>query len=264
MEAVRPLHQRMGPAQEGGWLDVYGELGQSFEEYRHSQPHLARGERRVIYVLPVGRFTPAQERIVGLAAAYMRRFFNLEVTVKPPIPLGAVPPEYRRGPQIHTAHFLQNTKPPHLPADAAALIAFTAVDLYPGDDMNFVFGEATLRERVGVWSLHRFGRPDASKAEFRLTLLRTLKLATRETGHIFGMLHCAKYECNMSGTNSLEETDRRRADVFPECMAKIAWANGYAPRLRYQRLKEFCRENGLSGEAEFYAAEEVAIKDEGD
>lgn len=77
MEAVRPLHQRMGPAQEGDWLDVYGELGQSFEEYRHSQPHLARGERRVIYVLPVGRFTPAQERIIGLAAAYMRRFFNL-------------------------------------------------------------------------------------------------------------------------------------------------------------------------------------------
>lgn len=130
--------------------------------------------------------------------------------------------------------------------------------------MNFVFGEATLRERVGVWSPHRFGRPDASKAEFRLTLLRTLKLATHETGHIFGMLHCTKYECNMSGTNSLEETDRRRADVFPECMAKIAWANGYAPRLRYQRLKEFCRENGLSDEAEFYAAEEASVNVGGD
>ncbi len=40
-------------------------------------------------------------------------------------------------------------------ADAAALIAFTNYDLYPGETWHFVFGQATFSERVGVYSLYR-------------------------------------------------------------------------------------------------------------
>jgi len=54
-------------------------------------------------------------------------------------------------------------------------IAFTASDLWPGPGWNFVFGLASLRERVGVWSIHRFGNPSKGQAAFTQTLLRTLQ-----------------------------------------------------------------------------------------
>ena len=66
---------------------------------------------------------------------------------------------------------------------------------------------------------------------------------------MFSMHHCTKYECLMSGTNSLAETDRRPIDVCPECMAKIAWLSKIEPATRYKRLAEFCRKNGLDREA---------------
>ena len=54
-------------------------------------------------------------------------------------------------------------------------------------------------------------------------LKRTLKVAAHETGHMFSMRHCTKFECVMSGTNHLAETDRRPIDACPECTAKICW-----------------------------------------
>jgi archaemetzincin len=141
---------------------------------------------------------------------------------------------------------------PSLPADAAALIGFTSSDLFPDETLNFVFGQASLQERVGVWSLYRLGQPDAGEAEFKLTLLRTLKIAAHETGHMFSLQHCKKYECVMNGSNHLGETDRHPLDACPECMAKLSWAAGIDPRVRYARLAEFCAEHGLEAEQRFF------------
>ena len=40
------------------------------------------------------------------------------------------------------------------------MLAITAFDLWPGPGWNFVFGQASLTERVGVWSMARNGDPD--------------------------------------------------------------------------------------------------------
>ena len=64
-----------------------------------------------------------------------------------------------------------------------------------------------------------------------------------ETGHMFSMRHCTKYECLMSGTNHIAETDRRPLDNCPECMAKVAWAMKYDPVERYNALASFWRKN---------------------
>jgi predicted Zn-dependent protease len=40
----------------------------------------------------------------------------------------------------------------YLPEDAFCLLGITMEDLYPNPSWNFVFGEAALRERVGVAS----------------------------------------------------------------------------------------------------------------
>ncbi|MBV9959832.1 MAG: hypothetical protein JO360_15510, partial [Acidobacteria bacterium] len=91
-------------------------------------------------------------------------------------------------------------------------------------------------------------------------LLRTMKLATHETGHMFSIEHCIKYECDMNGTNSLSETDRHPLDVCPECMAKICWATGTDPALRYERLAEFCSAQGFAAEERYFEDSVKALK----
>jgi archaemetzincin len=266
IERVRPLHKIMGPPQPGDWLDTFKEPGQTFDEYLHSNPTRPEGARRVLYVQPLGHFTPAQTRVVALAADFLSHFFALPVRVREPMPMGKVPrAELRDSPfgdgrQIRAGYLMMDVLRPTLPPDAAALIGFTAHDLFPDETLNFVFGQANLSQRVGVWSLFRLGRPDLGEEDFRFTLLHTLKIAAHETGHMFSVQHCTKYECVMNGTNSLGETGRRPLDACPECMAKLCWAAGADPRERYARLAAFCAEHGLAAEQRFFEASARALE----
>lgn len=261
--AIEPLFTPMREPQEYDWLAFNEEQGQTFEQYLGSDPALPHGARRVLYVQPLGDFTDTQRRIVALTARYMSEFFNLHAELKPELPMPNIPAKARRvlprfsstekpRKQILAGYVINEILRPQLPGDAAALIAFTASDLYPEESWHYVFGQASFRERVGVWSLHRLGTPDASQEEFVACLRRTMKLATHETGHMFSIPHCTKYECDMSGTNSLAETDRRPLDYCPECMAKICWATGTDPRERYQKLAAFAQVHGLTDDAHFF------------
>jgi archaemetzincin len=79
-----------------------------------------------------------------------------------------------------------------------------------------------------------------------------MKVATHETGHMFSIPHCTKYECNMCGSNNLAESDRRPVEVCPECLAKICWATDCDPAERFRKLAEFCREQKLEAEQKIY------------
>lgn len=264
METLRPLHRKMGPVQPGDWLASHPERGQTFEEYLRIDPVKPCLVRNTIYVQPVGHFTGPQRRVITLASEFIGLYFNLPVKIKKDLPLSVIPagarrfhPSWRdengeRIPQILTGYVLDEVLKPSLPDDAAAFIAFTGSDLWPGEGWNFVFGQATLRERVGVWSIYRFGRPGAGEEEFRQTLLRTMKTGTHETGHMFSMYHCTAYECNMCGSNNMAESDRRPLWLCPECLAKVCWACEIAPAARYEKLAGFCRKHGLKTEREFY------------
>ncbi len=249
---------------DGDWLDTQKEAGETFEEYVASDPTLPTAERRTIYIQPIGTFTQDQQRAISLTADYMRAFYNLPVKLNAAKPLGNVPKdkqrriEYRNNLQVKTQYFLDDVLPKMLPKDAAALIAFTNYDLYPGDTWSFVFGQATFSERVSVWSLYQFSRP-GQKTDFNQFLDRTLKVAMHETGHMFSMKHCTKYECLMSGTNHLAETDRRPLDNCPECMAKLAWAMKYDPVERYQKLSAFWTKNGRQDQARLMTNKATAV-----
>ena len=258
MEKVAPLHTPLGKPQPGDWLIDHPEPGQTFAEYLASKPVTPQGKRSVIYVQPLGDFTETQRKIVTLTADFMSRTFNRPVKVQKDLPLSLIPDKAKRKhptwgmDQILSTYVLDEVLKPRLPDDAAASIAFTASDLWPGEGWNFVFGQASLRDRVGVWSIHRNGEPEKSDDEFRVCLLRTLKTATHETGHMFSIAHCTKYECNMCGSNNRDEADRQPLEVCPECLAKICWATQADPATRFRKLAEFCKDNGLKPEQDFY------------
>ncbi len=256
---LKPLHRPLEEPKPGDWLHEHREPGQTFRQYVDSRPVVADAKRKVIYIQPLGKFSAAQRKTVKLTADFMGRWFQLPVKVRKDVPLSAIPSSARRvhpswgDRQILTTYVLDKVLKPDLPADAFACIAFTTSDLWPGPGWNFVFGQASLRERVGVWSIYRNSDADAGEAAFRLCLIQTLKTAVHETGHMASMLHCTRYECCMCGSNHRAESDRRPLWLCPECVAKVCWAFKADPIERYQKLAAFCREHGLRTEADFYS-----------
>jgi len=258
MAAVRPLHTRMGQPQPGDWLTEHHEPGQTFARYRAIHPTLPDERRRVLVVQPLGTLSATQRQVIELSADYMGRFFQLPIRIASDLPSSLVPPRARRVhpswgmPQIHAGYVLDELLGPRLPKDAAAYIAFTASDLWPGEGWNFVFGQASLRDRVGVWSIYRNGDPAAGPEAFTRALRRTLKTAVHETAHMFSLEHCTAYQCVMDGANNLEEADRHPLWLCPECMAKLCWAIHVSPIERYRALAEFAAAHGLGREREMF------------
>ncbi|MBM4089164.1 MAG: hypothetical protein FJ276_07015 [Planctomycetes bacterium] len=253
-----PLHSRLAAPKPGEWLDVHEEPGQTYGEYVKGRPVTPDRVRRAIYIQPMGSFDPAQREVIDITAEFMGIYFGLPVRIRPDVSLSSIPAEARRthpswgDKQILTSYVLNRVLRPKLPTDACALIALTTSDLWPGEGWNFVFGQASLVHRVGVWSIYRYGDPNADEKSFRLCLRRTLKTATHETGHMFSMTHCTLYECNMCGSNHQAESDRRPMWLCPHCLAKLCHATGADPQERFRKLISFCKTHGFAAEQTFW------------
>ena len=263
MTKIGPFFKPMGKPGPWDWLASHKEPGQTFEEYINSDPTLLTKERMILYVLPLGKFTPKEKEIIDIAAGYLEAFYGVPVEELPRQDLRRPTKAddsrklaYTNNVQIRTGYILDSILAPQLPKGAAALIALTNEDLFPDPTMNFVFGQASFENRVGIYSLNRLEK----NTNYDTFLRRTLKIASHETGHMFSMHHCTKYECVMSGTNYLGETDSRPIDACPECMAKIAWLSGVSPKDRYIRLAAFCRKNGLVKEADDFLKKAKAVE----
>ncbi len=256
--ALRPLHTKLGKPEPGQWLETHKEKGQSFSNYHKSEPNVFSGRRRKLYVQPIGDFTESDIELIAASAEFLSIYFNCEVTTNETLPETIVPDDAQRSHpswgvhQLLTGHILEEVLAPKLPADAFATIAFTKSDLWPGEGWNFVFGYASLRERVGVWSLARFGDPEESEDAKKKCLLRTIKVATHETGHMFSIEHCIKFRCNMQGSNSLEESDGQPLYLCPQCHAKVLFATGCQPAERYKKLIEFFDKYELKDQQEYF------------
>ena len=101
------------------------------------------------------------------------------------------------------------------------VLGVTDVDLYaPG--LNFVFGEALAFRGPAIISTHRL-RPEyyGMRPDRGLFLERVLKEAVHELGHTFGLGHCADPRCVMFFSNSILDTDRKRAQPCRGCHARI-------------------------------------------
>lgn len=267
-QRLESLHVIKGRPQAGDWLASHEEPGQSFDDYRASRPNRPTNRRRTIYLQPLGTFNAKQQSVLEITARFVSLFYDLPVKRLEPIDLKRIPAEAQRvhpewgDEQLLTTYVLYDLLIPRRPDDAVALLALSTKDLWPGEDWNFVFGQADLRQRVGVWSLYRYGDPTAGEEEYTLYLRRTLKVAVHETGHMLGILHCTAYECGMNGSNHRAELDRNQLVFCPQCAAKVWWATGTDPVKRYQKLAEFATKHKLTEDARRWQAAYRRLVDE--
>ncbi len=267
LQRLVSLHEPLGKPQPGEWLERHQELGQTYRQYTAGNPVRALARHRIIYVQPLGSFNPAERKVIDATAEFLGVYFQLPVQVLEDLPLSIIPAEAtRKHPrwgmsQILSTYILRDVLKPRLPDDAVASIAFTGSDLWPGEGWNFVFGQASLEDRVGVWSIYRFGNPAESDTAFRTTLRRTLKTAAHETGHMFSLPHCVYYECCMNGSNHLEEADLQPLWLCPQCLAKLCFATGADPEKRFKDLAAFAAARQMPEEEAFWQKSLRAMQD---
>ena len=252
-----PLHRVKTPPGPYDWLAQQKEDGQTFAQYVAEKPVLPDGKKKYIYITLLGDFSPKGKEIIVETAKVIEIFFGLPVKWAEPLPLSVIPAKAQRvhpqtgDKQILSTYVIDEVLVPRIPADAFCFIAFTPSDLWPGEGWNFVFGQASLDDRVGVWSIYRNGNPDGDAAEYQLCLKRTIKTGTHEIGHMFSLKHCIYYECLMNGSNYRKEADSRPMELCPVCLRKLAWALHFDVSKRYQRLAEIYQQLGFPEEASF-------------
>jgi archaemetzincin len=250
-DRLHALATPLGTPKANDWLAQHHEKGQTFRQYLSANPVRRSPELNAIHVTLIGDLTDPHEQIVDLMSRYLSLFFNSPTQILSRVSLDRIPASARRkhprsgDKQLLTSFLLHDVLEPTRPDNALAHVAVTTRDLWPGERWNFAFGQANLRRRVAVWSLHRFGYPGKSKDAFRLCLRRTLHTAAHEIGHILTMQHCTGNRCLMNGCNSLEEQDRQPLLPCPVCLRKLCWNLQVEPSPYLQRLGGFCRDQGL-------------------
>jgi len=275
---IEPFFKRMGKPANSDWLASHNEQGQTFDEFLKSDPVKPTPDRRKIYILPIGNFDNIQREIIHETAQYLEVFYGLPVEE---MPIHAMPtqdekplvkpsrrskrtssgstPNARKAPgtgrvQFRADYIIDEVIASVARQDAIATLGLTDADIYSADSGSYVFGQTSFEKRLSVVSLSRLATANRKNFEIRL-----FKIASHETGHIFGMRHCTKYECLMSGTNNLAETDRHPLDVCPECMAKIAFLSGVTPHDRYAQLADYCNANAMPDQAANFRAKAKAL-----
>jgi archaemetzincin len=112
------------------------------------------------------------------------------------------------------------------PADALKLLAVTSLDLFI-PVLTFVFGQAQLNGRVGVVSLARLRQEFYGLPPDRGVFLdRAIKEGLHETGHLFGLVHCADRGCAMSLSTGVRQIDIKEPAYCGPCRARALAGRG--------------------------------------
>jgi archaemetzincin len=249
--------EKMREPQPGEWLHRFYERGQTFEEYVNCDPTTRTKEQSRIVLLPIGHFTEKERELLLALREFTQIFFDCPTDIADGIDLPASHFRVRNWAgrtwsQYLTTYFLEEVLPKKLPGDAICCLGITIADLYPDESWNYVFGEATVRERVGIYSLVRYfpafwGEKETPESQIQ-ALRRSCKTLCHEIGHMFTIAHCIFYNCGMSGSNSLAESDRRLLFFCPICLKKLQWNLKFDVLSRYEKLEKFFATNGLAEE----------------
>ena len=147
---LQSLGRKLGKPQAGEWLAEHKEDGQTFAQYLEARPVRKSKSLNTIYVCLVGDFTAKQKEIIDRTNEYLEIYFATPVKVRKTLALTDIPDKAKRihprwgDKQILSTYILDEVLQADRPNDALAYLAFTASDLWPGDNWNFVFGQASL------------------------------------------------------------------------------------------------------------------------
>lgn len=239
------------------WLDTHYEAGQTLAQHQSGKYPAPDDVRRVLYLLPLGELSADSPPLADLARV-VHAFFGLEVRILPAVPLVSVEAKRRgvdplgRPAQLLTSD-VHRWLVPRLPGDAQALIAVTMMDLYPAENLYFVFGQAAMRDRVAVQSFARidptFYGVNRKPGWQKLMLVRAAWTMIHELGHTFGLHHCIYYECVFAGVNSRVELDRFPLRACPICLRKLYAVLGFDLATREDDLASVFGALGVEEEA---------------
>ena len=151
-------------------------------------------------------------------AGKLKEAFGCPVTDNRPLPV----PEYAFTParnQYLSDLFIDKLK--HHAVPGKRILGITEADLYTRG-LNFVFGQADKQAGVAVISLKLLRQEYYGLEEdHRLLMERALKEAVHEIGHTLGMDHCQDGTCVMHFSNSLIDTDIKKALFCPRCQPRL-------------------------------------------
>lgn len=251
--------------QKGEWLYDHKEQPQSFQTYKSHHPTRLNDKQHIIYLQPIGAFTPLQLRALELTRQYLNVFYQTESILLPTISDSLVPKKYTRlrekdNLQLLAPYILDTVLLGKTPANAIAYMAFTSKDLFPEEKWNYVFGLASYTKRVGVTSIYRLQNKSLTDTNFTLCLKRLINVASHEIGHMFTISHCTFSLCCMNGSNSLPETDLSPNRLCSECQKKLFWNIGYNNKKRLTELAEFFSTNHLTNDYQLSAADLKALQ----
>lgn len=145
-------------------------------------------------------------------------------------------------------------------------IGATMADIYPDPRWNFVYGEASVEEGIGIYSFSRFDplfphdssqtlEKPCTQAEQVLILKRAVNTYLHEVMHLFGFEHCIYYRCLMNGANCENEMDGQPVYLCPVCLKKMYLLFGkqnYRVMDVYRGLLELSKRVGFEDEAKWY------------
>ncbi|XP_062859182.1 archaemetzincin-2 isoform X2 [Trichomycterus rosablanca] len=268
-----PLFTSITVHSDSDWIPSHPEAPQDFQSF-YSNPYRStpNSGHKTIYIQTIGSFGEGDgitEQYVEWLREYCEAFYHgLVVKLLQPVTVASTGCTFRVNSNTHNLQlhagdllaFLKKKKP----KDAFCIVGITMIDLYPRDSWNFVFGQASLTEGIGVFSFARYdddfySRNYAGRLKKGMKpkpgdysvfqscyippisstlLLRSCKTLTHEIGHIFGIKHCQWLQCVMQGSNHLEESDRRPPDLCPICLRKLQSAIGFKLADRYKRMEQ--------------------------
>ena len=256
--ALNPSHdfEIMSVPNSGDWLAEHFEPGQSFNNFINMRPAKPDRYRNKIYLQPLGDFIDGQSPCLETLKAYTTAYFMMDTNILPVLPIKGSKLTSRRNPytrnrQILTRDVLILLKK-RKPFDAFCVLAITMEDLYPDPSWNFVFGEASPQNGVGIFSFARydpvFYGEKRRKNSQKILLRRSCKVLAHETGHMFSLSHCIYFQCLMNGSNHLQESDSRPFSLCPVCLRKLQFGIGFDVVDRYQKLLDFYKRAGFENE----------------
>ncbi|MFB0509380.1 MAG: archaemetzincin family Zn-dependent metalloprotease [bacterium] len=169
-----------------------------------------------IFLKPLGKVSDTT--VFNFLEAELNKIFKIPVQIDSPIPVNPSAYNEKRD-QYYSPIILKqlSKKERH-----EIILGVVEVDLYV-EGLNFIFGQADIRNRKAIISLARLRQEYYGlKPNQNLFQKRTLTEAVHELGHVYGLSHCLNPQCVMFFSNSLRDTDVKGYEFRKTCQKKIS------------------------------------------